>query len=886
MTKTDIQIRKYYLLLFFSVCVALEVTPQVIQGKVIDEAGKGFQHVSVILQKPESDQIISYTFTNESGSYTLSYQATVDSLVLKIFSLTIETQAAIIPNKTQTRNFVAKENVRELKEVFIKAPRMWGERDTINYLVESFRTGNDLVIGDVLKKLPGIDVKESGEILYRGKPVNKFYIENMDLLQGRYGIATQSISVDDISTVQILENHQPVKVLENIRFSDAAAINLKIKEKAKGIFSIMAKLGLGGFPVVWDNSLTGTCFARKKQQLGAYKTTNSGLDLAKEITSFTSPIHFSGDEMIYLRTPVPPSINKNRYLYNNAHLLTVNNLFKVKEQDELNVNLFYYNDHEKRSSYARSSYLLPDNGLNVIVEDLSSGYDTEKLGAEIRYNRNETMLYFNNYTHFSGNWERGRAHIITDRLVDQQLWNPSLQALNTLHWVKKGGDEKGLEIMSDFGYKTSPQRLTVQPQIYPRLFDENTDWTGARQQVRLNTLRFDNRLSALSVFRIGHVNVNPQIRFNLYDQQMNSSLSPMNREKTNGDVADSLRNRFNWSKYSANVSAGLSYQSKRFRANLNIPVGYHLIRYKDRIQAKETNLSRIYFQPNVFLRYNPNSKYEIKANYRFYNGTGNLQSLYSGYILQDYRVLNRYNGLLAEFYGNGGDADIAYKNVFALFFTQIGIRYNYQKNNLLEERRFEGIFSESSMTERPNASEYVSLNASFSKGFDWKKFFVKVNADYVTQQGELLQQEEVMNYRGNARTMELVMNMEITRRILVTYKGLYGENRVKIKQTEPLPVIRSLVNRLTLGVPLLKYCNLNFSYEHYYNNRAIGNKNFSLVDLGLNYVFNRLSYTLNWNNILNTQRYISDYYDGFNSFYTAYDIRSSTILATVTFKLK
>ena len=93
--------------------------------------------------------------------------------------------------------------------------------------------------------MPGIDVQGSGQITYKGKPINKFYIENLDMLQGRYGIATNNISANDIATIQVLENHQPIKALEKTQFSNDAAINLKIKEGKKGIFSMMAMLGLG-----------------------------------------------------------------------------------------------------------------------------------------------------------------------------------------------------------------------------------------------------------------------------------------------------------------------------------------------------------------------------------------------------------------------------------------------------------------------------------------------------------------------------------------------------------------------------------------------------------------------------------------------------------------
>ena len=139
----------------------------------------------------------------------------------------------------------------ELKEVIVKSKKIWGEKDTVNYLVSGFKSGNDQVIGDVLRKMPGITVKESGEISYNGKPINKFYIENLDLLQGRYGIATNNIQAADVATVQVLEHHQPIKALDNNNtMANETAINLKLKEGSKGTFGLLAQLGIGAQPLL------------------------------------------------------------------------------------------------------------------------------------------------------------------------------------------------------------------------------------------------------------------------------------------------------------------------------------------------------------------------------------------------------------------------------------------------------------------------------------------------------------------------------------------------------------------------------------------------------------------------------------------------------------
>ena len=107
--------------------------------------------------------------------------------------------------------------------------------------------------------MPGIDVAQNGKIQYQGEDINKFYIEGSDLLGGKYGIATNGINHEDVGAIEVMENHQPMQVLSGISFSDKAAINLKLKNKAKATWTFHGDAG-GGWSwqpdgAIWDGEL-------------------------------------------------------------------------------------------------------------------------------------------------------------------------------------------------------------------------------------------------------------------------------------------------------------------------------------------------------------------------------------------------------------------------------------------------------------------------------------------------------------------------------------------------------------------------------------------------------------------------------------------------------
>ena len=94
--------------------------------------------------------------------------------------------------------------------------------------------------------MPGIEVETGGQILYQGMPINKFYVEGLDLMESRYTLVSKNLPKGSVTTVEILENHQPMRMLQDKVVSQQAALNLKIKKgvSTTGTASLAAGLSL------------------------------------------------------------------------------------------------------------------------------------------------------------------------------------------------------------------------------------------------------------------------------------------------------------------------------------------------------------------------------------------------------------------------------------------------------------------------------------------------------------------------------------------------------------------------------------------------------------------------------------------------------------------
>ena len=155
--------------------------------------------------------------------------------------------------------------------------------DTTSYSTSFFSSKQDRVIGDVLSKIPGIEVDANGLISYNGKPISNYYIDGLDLLGTKYNIANQNIPAELVDKIQLLNNHQAIRALDSFTTNKGTAINIKLKAKAKNRIISKAKIGIGANLLLWDNEITALNFRKNLQLISSYKNNNSGSYLYSEL---------------------------------------------------------------------------------------------------------------------------------------------------------------------------------------------------------------------------------------------------------------------------------------------------------------------------------------------------------------------------------------------------------------------------------------------------------------------------------------------------------------------------------------------------------------------------------------------------------------------------
>lgn len=877
--------RTYSFLLLTMLLVTHSFAQTTFQGEIRDDKGKPASDVTVVISsKADSLHTIAYTFPNEKGYYNISFRSSESEVRVNVYGFNVRKIKKIVTNRSMTINFTVTPEIINLHEVTVKAGKIWQIGDTLNYSVGAYLGKNDISIGDVLKKMPGLSVSSSGEVFYQGKSISHFYIDGMDMLQGRYGIATKNLTPEAVSVVQVLENHQPIKALKKINIPEEAAINLKLKDSAKGLFNIEAMLGAGTDKnILWRNELIGTYFDKKKQYFSTYKNANDGTDIGSELQSLAGDSQAFAGQYTSVQRPSPPSIDRSQYYFNQSNAASFNTVWKSKAGNKVNMGIVYFNDHEKRNSYAETTYMLPGGSNTIIGEQMHDGNNTDRLEGNFSYEINREKLFFNEKMGLKGLWNRDKGIVNTGRSIDQSLRMNDFRFVNELHGIVKKNDYRGVDISSKLTYEEKPQTLSVYPCLYDTLFSEQQSYDGMHQAVTSRTFAMNNSASLLTAITLGNLRISPRAILDLKYDGLNSRLLPLPTPSAYSN--DKLRNDTYFYHLKSGLSADLSYDLSSFQINCLIPYTFNLNRLREKVQ--DVSLTRRDADMEFYSRiyWNMNNHLSLESHYSMGRDYPGIETQYGGYIMSGYRYLSTYNANLWRSKWQFADMQWDYKHTMAMFFSSISASYSRNDPKVLSGYTLNGILSNVTTSETDRYSENYSVKLYTSKGFYWKGLTFSLTEQWNKSHAPVLRQNEVVKYLSESYSLSGSMKIDPFNFMTLNYNGAWYLGKGKQEGGEKFPSVRTFTNNVAMSLQLPLSISLDGSLNHYYNNQALGNKSFTLSNASITYQSKKVRYSLSCQNLFNVKNYIYSYIGDMTRYYSEYYIRSRAVMFTVRLKL-
>jgi len=203
-----------------------------VEGIVKDSIGNPLELANVIAINQETKILDSYGITNDAGRFKLNLNEN-SKYEIQVSYIGMKTAKEIIDTKTEDidKNFTLfEDNALDEVELTYEMP-VTVKGDTLVYNADSFNTGTERKLEDVLKNLPGVEINDDGQIEVEGKVVSKVMVEGKEFFDGDSKLATKNIPSNAVDKVQVLKNYAEVGQLSGVTNNqDNIAINIKLKE--------------------------------------------------------------------------------------------------------------------------------------------------------------------------------------------------------------------------------------------------------------------------------------------------------------------------------------------------------------------------------------------------------------------------------------------------------------------------------------------------------------------------------------------------------------------------------------------------------------------------------------------------------------------------------
>ncbi len=221
-----------------------------VSGQLIDSAKQSLPGSTVKLKTDLGDSTTlatdidgKFSFSNIKGSKITLYISSFGFQgIIKhyTFSPTDNSNFVIPP-------IVMKPESRQLKEVVIIGvnPIKFKE-DTIDYKIAAYPVRENAPVEDVLKKMPGVDVDNNGNVTAQGKSITKIRINGKDFMGGDVQSATKNIPADILESVQVIDDYGDQANLTGVRTGEPNKIlNFTIRNDKNYGYTLQANAGAG-----------------------------------------------------------------------------------------------------------------------------------------------------------------------------------------------------------------------------------------------------------------------------------------------------------------------------------------------------------------------------------------------------------------------------------------------------------------------------------------------------------------------------------------------------------------------------------------------------------------------------------------------------------------
>jgi len=343
------------------------------QTGAVSSAGNEAVSSATIIAKGINSDDFKFASANLDGNYSLQLTAQInyEITVRSIGYVTVTDTVTLL--KDRIKNYVLEKSNESLDSILIKARApMVQMGDTTAYRVEYFLTGNERKAGDILEKIPGVEVDARGNVQVDGKDVTVLMVDGKVFFSGDEKLGVNNIPSDVIDEIEIIHNYDPIPFMKNLKESEQIALNIKLKDNKRNFF--FGEVGAAaGYQDIYNAHANLFYYSKNLGFNLISGTSNDG----ERVFTLQDYIDFEGGSSLILNDPKAyfalqnssfgAYLNRDDFVENRNIVGAFNIVHEASARNTLSAYSVWLDDTSAFSSRAVRNY--PQQGLDELLEN-------------------------------------------------------------------------------------------------------------------------------------------------------------------------------------------------------------------------------------------------------------------------------------------------------------------------------------------------------------------------------------------------------------------------------------------------------------------------------------------------------------------------------------
>lgn len=729
---------KHYSLLIFHLLICNFLFSQekiVITGIVQDSQNKIIPYSDILLTtNNNTNNILAFTIANAKGKYKISFNADIDTVRVEASSMGFKKNSQILiitpSRKGFELNFTLQPRTEEIAEVEVTAsPKAIVRNDTTIFNIQRITNGSERVVEDILKKLPGLEVKGDGKLQFKGKDVTNVLLDGDDLFGQGYTMGTKNIKAGYLSGVEAVENYSKNPLLRGLEITNNVAINLKFKSGLS--LSNAVELGYG-HKERYNSELTSIAITKKVKAFSLLNYNNLGnntgqnhfvpgsylIGLGKNVSSYKTPA--------FLETSSPSSLfNSQNSDRNNAFFGSINVLPHISETSKILLNMDYFSDKSMQEKFSRTLINTDPNNPIIIEELKQKNFKPQFFNGKVAFEKFfSKKSSIENITKFSrlnnSNKQSGTMNNVP------QAFNTASKEFfvyNNTEFTHRININNVLKVETAIAMDETPEELYLMPGI-----------NYATNSTEPETTNFQDILSRKQSAKVsskyyhkskkGH-KLNVDISANYFKSHLNSSLQGV-------DEAVSFNNIIDYDVFTPGITLHYAYKYKKLEIRPLFGLEFYNYSHHDIDDNLEQKNGQLLLDARLNIKYDINRKNSLYANIGSNQSPPNQNQLYNDFILTSNRLLQNnilnFDPLKIE----SASINYQYNNMLKDFSAKAGFSYHKSNRDYQSAHQIMQDVSYQTFFLSDKGSSGYSGNAGITTFIPWLRSRLMLNSSYNT----------------------------------------------------------------------------------------------------------------------------------------------------------